>query len=74
MRALELGLISAPFVAALLWWLGLRVFGWRAVSAAALLLAGVGVALVWLGADRAFTGAYAPARLEGTRIVPGSGK
>jgi hypothetical protein len=74
MRSLETLLISAPFVAAVLWWLGVRVFSWRAVAAAALLLAGIGVALVWLGADRAFTGDYAPARLDGTRIVSGSGK
>jgi hypothetical protein len=74
MRSLEVILISTPLVAALLWWLGVRVFSWRAVALAALLLAGIGVALIWLGADRAFTGGYAPARLDGTRIVPGSGK
>jgi hypothetical protein len=73
MRTLEFALISAPLVAILLWWLGLRVFSWRAVSAAAVLLAAIGLTLFLLGTDRGFTGAYDPAKLHGTVITPGRG-
>ena len=60
-----------PLALAIAWLLGLRGLSLRGTVAAVLLLAGLGLALVWLGEDRSFTGHYVPAHLQGTDIVPG---
>jgi ABC-type transport system involved in cytochrome c biogenesis permease subunit len=71
MRVAELALLMVPIMLAIAWLLGLRGLSHRGTVAALLLLAGLGLALVWLGEDRSFTGRYVPAHLQGTEIVPG---
>lgn len=77
LRLVELALFLSPFLVFAAW----RFFAIEAgpsirfVVGVACLVAVLAAALVWLGADRAISpdSAYAPARLENGRIVPGHG-
>ena len=71
MRFAELALISLPVLLATAWLLGLRHASYRAFMALALCLAALGVALLWFGEQRSFTGTYTPARLQDGKVVRG---
>ena len=74
MRFAELALISLPVLLAAAWLLGLRHASYRAFMALALCLAGLGMALIWFGEQRSFTGAYFPAQLQNGKVVRGQGE
>jgi len=63
MRSAEIFLLLLPLLLVAAWFLGLRRAGYRVFAAIAGALVILGVALVFYGQQRAFTGAYAPARL-----------
>ncbi len=71
MRAIELLLMSLPFVLVAAWFMGLRHASYRAFMAIAVVLAGLGGALYWFSQQRALTGGYTPARLQNGHVVPG---
>jgi hypothetical protein len=73
-RFAELGLMSLPFVLAAAWLLGARHASFRTFMVLAVCLAGLGVALFWLGENRSFTGVYTPARLQDGKVVRGQGR
>jgi hypothetical protein len=71
MRSIEYLLMSLPLVLIGAWFIGLRHASYRVFMAIAVLLAVLGGALYWMSAERAFTGAYDPAHLQGGKIIPG---
>jgi hypothetical protein len=77
LRAVEIALVLAPFVAFVLWRVLAPVGGPspRVLAAAACALAVLAGALIWLRQQDSLpaTEAYVPARLEGGQIVPGHG-
>jgi ABC-type transport system involved in cytochrome c biogenesis permease subunit len=74
MRIAELALLLVPIALAMAWICGIRGLSPRGTLAAILLLAALGLSLVYFGESRAFRGRYVPARLQaGSQIVPGGG-
>jgi hypothetical protein len=69
MRSVEFFLIVLPVLLVVGWFMGLRHAGYRAFAAIAGGLLILGVALVFFGQQRAFTGAYTPARLQNGQIT-----
>jgi len=69
MRSAEIFLLVLPVLLVVAWFMGLRHAGYRAFAAIAAGLAILGVALVWFGQERAFTGAYTPARLQNGQVM-----
>jgi len=71
MRYVEFTLWLVPVGLVVAWLCGVRGLSRRGLTAAVLLLVGFGLLLLWLGEGRSFVGHYAPARLQGSKIVPG---
>ena len=71
MRYAEYALLFVPIGLIVAWFCGIRGLSPRGTVAAVLLLAAMGGGLLWLGADRSFTGRYVPAQLRGTEIQAG---
>jgi hypothetical protein len=69
MRAAEIFLLLLPALLVAAWFMGLRHAGYRAFAAIAGGLVLLGVALVWFGQQRGFTGAYTPARLRDGQVT-----
>jgi NADH:ubiquinone oxidoreductase subunit 3 (subunit A) len=71
MRLAEYALLSVPVLILIAWFYGIRGLSVRGVIAFGILIAVIGFALYWTGAERVFSGRYVPAHLEDGRIVPG---
>jgi hypothetical protein len=74
MRFVELALMSLPLALLVAWFMGARHASYRGLAVIAVLLGVLGGVLFWMGDERAFVGAYVPARLLGGRVVPGGGR
>lgn len=72
MRSAEIFLLLLPALLVAAWFMGLRHAGYRVFAAIAGGLLILGIALVYFGQQRAFTGAYAPARLQNGQITHGT--
>jgi hypothetical protein len=71
MRYADIALLLIPAGLLVGWLSGVRGLSRRGAVGAILLLASLGLLLVWLGHDRGFRGAYVPAHLKGGEIVSG---
>ena len=69
MRSAEIFLLLLPVLLVVAWFMGLRHAGYRVFAAIAGGLLILGAALVFFGQQRAFTGAYTPARLQNGQIT-----
>jgi hypothetical protein len=71
MRLAELSLLLIPLGVVVAWFCGVRGLSLRGVVAVIALFTLIACTLYLVGNARVFRGAYVPAHLEGTHIVPG---
>jgi hypothetical protein len=70
MRLAEFALLLIPLGVVIAWFCGIRGLSLRGVVAVVLLFTTIAGGLYVLGDARVFRGAYVPAHLDGTHIVP----